>query len=88
MTDQKNTFQPDYLCDNPICRDAAIEQLEGRHEDAEEIEWLREALDGLLDAVDAHDKANGRTMVDPHATAVARAARCVCERPPEDQEKP
>ena len=44
MTDQKNTFKPDYLCDNPICRDSAIEQLEGRKEDADEIERLRAAL--------------------------------------------
>ena len=44
MTDQKNTFKPDYLCDNPICRDSAIEQLEGRKEDADELERLRNAI--------------------------------------------
>ena len=37
-----------------------------------EIERLRAALDDLVSAVDAHNKANGRTMIDPHATEAAR----------------
>lgn len=35
---------------------------------------LREALAELLDACDAHNKANGKQMIDKHAEANARAA--------------
>jgi hypothetical protein len=34
---------------------------------------LAGALEGLLSAVDAHNEANGREMIDPHAVIEARA---------------
>ncbi len=45
MTDQKNTFKPDYLC-HPQCvaQDALVEQIEARARDADENVRLRAVL--------------------------------------------
>ena len=40
-TEAKNTYNPDYLCNNPICAAVLTEQLEARKRDADEIERLR-----------------------------------------------
>jgi hypothetical protein len=38
------------------------------------VHEIREALEDLLSAVDAHNEANGKVMVDPHSTRKARNA--------------
>ena len=45
-----------------------VSQLQSR------VAVLEGALEGLLDACEAHNTANDRQMIDPHAEATARAA--------------
>ena len=77
MADPKNTFDPDYLCDNPICRDSAIEQLEGRKEDADEIERLKAMLSAAVKAIQFAHSEGFSWPTDP--MAVIEAARRVAK---------
>ncbi len=45
-------YDPDYLCDNPICAAVLTEQLEARKADGDEIERLRGRLEQVHDLLE------------------------------------
>ena len=56
-----------------VAKEAAQAGIRAEASEAREAA-LRGALEGLLDAVNAHNKANGKQMIDPHAEQNARTA--------------